>query len=455
MGQFTPRRFFLFTVVVLGIIALVYSFCLTRVLLANREMEPLNKSEKSIRAVGKAYIQLGYYELKEFYLVSSDKAGKRAQLNKQMDSLWANIITGIDDYRKYTTLKYPSANTLSSVLKAYRQNSLIIRKMLLEKKSLEALNILMYGEHQRLLIKLEGLFEDVGDLLPSQTQLLLKPEKAQYERNMTGMIQIGWVVVVMSALVFVVIQLLFDSFQRKLLVKRLLPLLLLANIVIQGSIIMKPAPRFDAKYRLVKDYNRFINFMSYFNHYTRLECHHVYDSSRLTKKQLEEEMIVYRRSIRQGLRDCRKMMGQRFKKEVSKLRALRAQYFTEASVPSLVYSFRNERATALRLLLPPEYQSDTLAVELAPDEVTYPKGQNAAFIQQFHQGFNKILKGLDKYYEKAPEKLYRKNYYQESYWGGAGAWLLMLAFFFWRFRSQKKWTLYKAKSHFLPKRQLT
>lgn len=451
----TPHRFFLAVVVLVGTMALVFMYCLWLLFQTNRLREPLQGSEQSIRAVGKAYVYLGYYELREFYLVSTNEAVKQRELCHEMDSLWTKLMAEISIYQQYTPLKNPTAENLLATLTKYRKNSLLIKKQIQEKQNTEALLDLQHGNHHKLLKQLEELFQDIIELLPDHTQKLLETDKSSYQRNLKGLQQVRSVFIWMVAVAFIIIWFLYKSPYKGLLYKRLTPLLLISLISIEGVCLLKPAPRYKTKYALVKDYTRFINFMTYFNHYKTLECRHIFDTSRLIKKQIEEEMEVYRRSVRQALRGSRKKFGGKFKKEVGKLQKLRAKYFSKAVVPSLVFSFNKRKAEALRLLLPVKYQADTLTNELAPDEVTYPEEQNALFTNQFHEGFDKILQTLDKHYIHAPQKLYQQATFMHWYQGFLIVWLLVFTGWIMRFYRTKKWIVYKAKAHFLPKKQLT
>ncbi|WP_299457247.1 hypothetical protein [uncultured Microscilla sp.] len=454
-SQTTPRRFYLFVLGLMGAFIIVFVYCLSITLLANRKAEPLTKSERSIRALGKAYIQFGYYELREFYLTLASKEEQRADLIKETDSLWAHIETNIAQYQKYTILEQPAAITLREMLQAYRQSSLARRKLLESGQFNQALSHLTSNQHQQAFYKQEELFGDMGDLLPYQMQKLLKPEASAYVNGLSGMVSTGWVLIVTSIITLVFIQLAFNAFERKLLVKRTLPLLILINVVVQGIVFFKPSPRFDAKYQLVQDYTLFVNFMSYFNHYTQLEFKHALDSSRLVKKQIEEEMAVYHRSVRQTLRDSQHKLGSRFKNEISQLKKLRKTYFTKQRIPALVYSFNSGELAALRLLMPSGHLSDSILNSLDPESVTYEEGRNARIIREFHHNFDKVLQGLDMYYPRAVQELSQKNPYQGFYWGGIGLCVLGLVWLLWRFRKPKKWALYKAKSHFLVKKQLS
>jgi hypothetical protein len=387
--------------------------------------------------------------LKEFYLTLTAEDAKRAQLAKEVDSIWAQMEANVALYQKYTILPQASKKSLSEKLQTYRSSSLARRKLLKEGRAKAALEQLAAKEHQQAFFKREEIFNDIGDLLPYETRKLLKPEKLTYTNGVKGMANVGRWVLIISIAVFIAIQLAFEAQYRKLLIKRLLPLFIVINVVFQGTILFKPAPRYHTKYQLIKDYNRFINFMSYFNHYTKLEFQHVLDSSSLVKKQLEEEMAVYHRSVRQALRDSRKKYQQKFKKEVIALRKLRAKYFTTLRVPALVYSFRNENLSALRLLMPKGHLADSTLENFDPEAVVYDEGQNAELIKNFHQIFNKILVGLDAHYAVAAKKLYQKNRFREAYWAGVGILVVCLLWLFWRFRKPKRWVLHQARKHFL------
>lgn len=448
-GQITPRRFFLFLLGLTGVFTIVFVYFLSITLWANSQADPLSKSEKSMRAVGKAYVQLGYYELKEFYLTLTADEAKRTKLAKELDSIWAQIEANVALYQKHTILPQSTKKPLINQLQIYHTSSLARRKLLGTGRAKDALKELAAKEHQQAFFKREEIFNDIGYLLPHEAKKLLNSEKLTYTNGVKGMANVGWWVFIISIAVFFAIQLTFEAPDRKLLIKRLLPLFVLVNVVFQGAILFKPAPRYDAKYQLIKDYNRFINFMSYFNHYTKLEFQHVLDSSSLVKKQIEEEMAVYHRSVRQALRDSRKMHQQKFKKEVTILRMLRAKYFTTLRIPALVYSFRNENLAALRLLMPKGHLADSTLEGLDPESVIYNEGQNAELIGDFHQIFNEILARLDTYYEVAAKKLSQKNRFREAYWVGAGVLIVWLLWLFWRFRKPKRWVLHQARKHFL------
>lgn len=450
-SQITPRRFFLFLLGFTGAIAAIFVYFLSVTLLANRSVEPLSKSEKSMRAIGKAYVQMGCYELKDYYLTLTAKEHERGKLMKALDSIWANIEANVALYEKYTVLAPKAgAKPLAEVLQVYRKNSLMRRGMLKEGRTEDALLHLNSKDHHQAFFQREELLGDIGDLLPYETKKRLKPEKQIYTTSIKAMADLGWLVLIVSIVTLIVIQLGFEVQDRKLLINRVLPLFVLLNVVVQGTLLLKPVPRFNAKYQLVKDYDRFINFMSYFNHYAKLEFQHVLDTSLLAKKQVEEEMAVYHRLMRQALRDSHKKFDKKFKKEISNLRKIRAIYFTKLRVPALIYSFRGGQQTvALRLLMPRGSLADSSLQSLDPESVLYDEGQNAKVVTEFHQGFNDILAKLDHYYPVAAQKLYQKNRLREVYWGGLGLLTLLWLWLLWRFSPQKRWVLYQARKHFL------
>ena len=450
----TPRIFFIVSLSFLGILMLLLIYFFVNIHQVNQQKEPLVKSEQGVRAIGKAYVYLGYYELREFYLVTTDKKDQQKLLNQQIDSLWNKIQASIKVYRAHDILTTPLIDSISSTLTKYRQNSEQIKQLVAQENNREALSDLMHGHHRVLLERLEELFQEVIEWLPDQSRKLLEPEKKAYKMLALGVSQVAGVFIIFSILGFIFIQSFFEKIYRVMLLRRLLPVIILGNIVVLGVLWEKPLPHYAAKQGLVEDYARFVNFMTYFNHYSTLECRHVLDSSRLIKKQLEEEMAVFRRSIRQALRDCRNKQEKKFKKEVTKLYHLRATYFSEMVVPSMVFSFQHDRIKALYLLLPTTFQPDSLSNLISPDDVSYVQGQNALYIQQFQTGFNKILLALDQHYDIATKKLYKKEKYLMIYVATLSVWLIMVILILWYFYKRKKWIVYKAKEHFLLKKQL-
>lgn len=450
----TPRLLFISALSVLGVVLILFVYFLINIMLINQRKEVVVQGEKGIQGAGKAYVCLGYYEICEFYLVTTDKKDQQALLNKQIDSLWVQVQKSIKLYRAHNALNYPSLDSLEATLKKYRKNSEQIKALVSQNNNQQALDDLMGGNHRILLKRLEEHFQDIIELLPDYTENLLKPEKRAYIGSSISMNRLGQFFLIASIVLLFTIQLAFEKIYRPMLFKRLLPIIILGNLFILITIWSKPAQRYGAKHAIVKDYARFINFMTYFNHYTTLECRHVLDTSRLKKKQLEEEMAVFRRSMRQALRDSKKKFGGKFKKDVNKLYKLRSEYFSKTVVPSMVYSFQQDRLRSLFLLLPVQTQPDSLVDLVPPDEVSYVQGQNAAATKKMHSIFNKVLQGLDQYYKTAPSKLYSKNQYFEAYIVVFVIWFILYGLTFWRFFKRKKWIVYKAKEHFLLKKQL-
>ncbi|OJJ15070.1 hypothetical protein BKI52_40095 [marine bacterium AO1-C] len=449
-----PRIFFIVSLSILGILMIISIYFFISIHQVNQQKQSLKKSEQGIRAVGKAYVFLGFYELREFYLVTTDKKDQQKLLNRQIDSLWNKIQTSIKIYKANSILSNPSVDSLALTLAKYRQNSEQIKKLVAQNNNVEALTDLMQGNHRVLLKKLEELFQETIELLPDEAERLLTPEKKAYQFHSTGLGQVAQAFLAISVLTLVLAQIFFEKIYRSLLFRRLIPIIILGNFLMLGVLWKKPVPQYKAKHDLVEDYARFINFMTYFNHYSTLECRHVLDSSRLAKKQLEEEMAVFRRSVRQALRDCKNKLNKRFKKEITSLYDMRAKYFSKIVVPSLVFSFQQDQIKSLYLLLPTSYQPDSLSNLVSPDDISYNPGQNALYTQKFQASFSKVLLGLDQYYPVATKKLYSREKYLNVYITSLCTWIIMLALILWYFHKRKKWIVYKAKEHFLLKKQL-
>ena len=450
----TPRIFFIVSLSLLGTLMLLILYFLININQVNQQKEPLTKSEQGVRAIGKAYVYLGYYELREFYLVTTNKQDQQKLLNHQIDSLWHKIQASLKIFQANNILSDLQADSLASIFVKYRQNSEQIKQLVAQKKSEEALADLMQGNHRVLLEKLEELFQEIVEQLPDESKKRLKSEKKAYKTYTFNLNQAIYAFFIISILTFIFIQSFFEKIYKTLLFRRLLSIVIVGNFIMLGILWAKPLPRYESKQGLVEDYVQFINFMTYFNHYSTLECRHVLDSSRLVKKQLEEEMSVFRRSIRQALRDCRNKYAKKFKKDVTKLHNLRAKYFSEIVVPSMVYSFQQDRIKALNLLLPISSQPDSLNDLISPGDILYIPGQNALYVQQFQDRFNKILLGLDQYYAIATNKLYKEEKYLSVFIATLSVWVIMLILILWLFYKRKKWIVYKAKEHFLLKKQL-
>ena len=120
----------------------------------------------------------------------------------------------------------------------------------------------------------------------------------------------------------------------------------------------------------------------------------------------------------------------------------------------MVFSLQRDQIKALYLLLPTSSQPDSLMDLISPDEISYTAGQNAAYTQKFQSSFDKILAGLDKYYRVVAKKTYAKDKYLNGSLLGLGVWVVLLGVLLWYFHKRKKWMVYKAKEHFLLKKQL-
>ena len=450
----TPRIFFIVLLSILAILMMTVIYFWASLSQINGQAQPFTKSERSVRAIGKAYVYLGYYELREFYLVTTDDKTEQQRLSQRIDSLWTQIQVSVKSYRENNVMDAAVADSLASVLAKYRQNSEQIKQLMAQGKPQEALADLMHGHHRVLLEQLEDLFQEIIELLPSRTKKLLYSEKKAYQAYDKGLTELVQAFLVLSVLALVLIQIIFEKMYRVLLFRRLIPIMALGGLLMLGVLWRKPPPQYEKKIALVEDYARFTNFMTYFNHYSTLECRHVLDSSRLAKRQLEEEMAVFRRSVRHALRDCRNKLDKKFKSEVMKLYDLRAIYFSKIVVPSMVFSLQRDQIKALYLLLPTSSQPDSLMDLISPDEISYTAGQNAAYTQKFQSSFDKILAGLDKYYRVVAKKTYAKDKYLNGSLLGLGVWVVLLGVLLWYFHKRKKWMVYKAKEHFLLKKQL-
>lgn len=187
----TPRIFFIVLLSILAILMMTVIYLWASLSQINGQAQPFTKSERSVRAIGKAYVYLGYYELREFYLVTTDDKTQQQRLSQRIDSLWTQIQVSVKSYHENNVLDAAVADSLASVLAKYRQNSEQIKQLMAQGKSQEALADLMHGHHRELLEQLEDLFQEIIELLPSRTKKLLYSEKKAYQAYDKGLTELA------------------------------------------------------------------------------------------------------------------------------------------------------------------------------------------------------------------------------------------------------------------------